>query len=120
MLWLSCSSPKSYTTVIIPHPLLNVPKLRNPTPLTVPILNNFILLCNLLKRRTDADVGYTEDGRDGRIGATKYAGGNGARKEAESGTYNTGVKDLASAYVLCPRLAECGVFRFTDGTRFTE
>ena len=30
---------------------------------------------NLLKRRTGADVGYTEDGRDGRIGATKYAGG---------------------------------------------
>ena len=24
-----------------------------------------------------------EDGRDGRIGATKYAGGNGAQKEAE-------------------------------------
>ena len=22
--------------------------------------------------------------------------------------YNVGVKDLASAYVLCPRLAECG------------
>ena len=38
-------------------------------------------------------------------------------KEAESGTYNAGVKDLASAYVLCPRLAECGVFRFTDGTK---
>ena len=37
----------------------------------------------MLKRRTGADVGYTEDGRDGRIGATKYAGGNGARKEAE-------------------------------------
>ena len=25
-----------------------------------------------------------------------------------SSTYNVGVKDLASAYVLCPRLAECG------------
>ena len=76
----------------------------------------------LLKRRTDADVGCTEDGQDGRIGATKYAGGNGARKEVEKWDvqYNAGVKDLASAYVLCPRLAECGVFRFTDGTRFTE
>ena len=31
--------------------------------------------------------------------------------------YNAGVKDLASAYVLCPRLAECGVFQFTDGTK---
>ena len=37
----------------------------------------------LLKRRTGTDVGYTEDGRDGRIGATRYAGGNGTRKEAE-------------------------------------
>ena len=36
-------------------------------------------------------------------------------KKRKSGTYNAGVKDLASAYVLCPRLAECGVFRFTDG-----
>ena len=38
-------------------------------------------------------------------------------KRQKSGTYNAGVKDLASAYVLCPRLAECGVFRFTDGTK---
>ena len=68
----------------------------------------------LLKRRTDADVGYTEDGRDGRIGATRYAGGNGTRKEAEKRNV---LKDLASAYVLCPRLAECGVFRFTDGMK---
>ena len=37
----------------------------------------------LLKRRTDADVGYTEDGRDGQIRATKYAGGNKTRKEVE-------------------------------------
>ena len=41
-------------------------------------------------------------------------------KKRKSGMYNAGVKDLASAYVLCPRLAECGVFRFMDGTRFTE
>ena len=38
-------------------------------------------------------------------------------KKRNSGTYNAGVKDLASAYVLCPHLAECGVFRFTDGTK---
>ena len=38
-------------------------------------------------------------------------------KRLKSGTYNAGVKDLASAYVLCPRLAECGVFRFTDGMK---
>ena len=28
-------------------------------------------------------------------------------KGAECGMYIVGVKDLASAYVLCPRLAEC-------------
>ena len=27
---------------------------------------------------------------------------NGVRKEGRCGTYNVGVKDLASAYVLCP------------------
>ena len=36
-------------------------------------------LC-LLKRRTDADAEYTEDGQDERIGATEYAEGNGTRK----------------------------------------
>ena len=34
----------------------------------------------LLKRRTDADAEYTEDGRDERIGATEYAEGNGTWK----------------------------------------
>ena len=34
----------------------------------------------LLKRRTDAEAECTEDGRDGRIGATEYAGGDGTRK----------------------------------------
>ena len=43
--------------------------------------------------------------------------GTGHGKRRKSGTYNTGVKDLASAYVLCPRLAECGVFRFMDGMK---
>ena len=43
--------------------------------------------------------------------------GTGHGKRRKSGTYNAGVKDLASAYVLCPRLAECGVFRFADGTK---
>ena len=37
----------------------------------------------LLRRRTDAEAECTEDGRDGRIGATEYAEGNGTRKEAE-------------------------------------
>ena len=43
--------------------------------------------------------------------------GTGHGKRRKSGTYNSGVKDLASAYVLCPCLAECGVFRFTDGMK---
>ena len=43
--------------------------------------------------------------------------GTGHGKRRKSGTYNAGVKDLASAYVLCPHLAECGVFRFTDGIK---
>ena len=34
----------------------------------------------LLKRHTDTDAEYTEDGRDERIGATEYAEGNGTRK----------------------------------------
>ena len=38
-------------------------------------------------------------------------------KRRKSGMYNAGLKDLASAYVLCPRLAECGVFRFSVGTK---
>ena len=33
---------------------------------------------------------------------------NEVRKKGRYGTYNVGVKDLASAYVLCPCLAECG------------
>ena len=36
-----------------------------------------------VKETYGADVGCTEDGRNGRIGATRYAGGNGTRKEAE-------------------------------------
>ena len=54
---------------------------------------------------------------DGRIRAMEYTGGNGTRKKGLRGvdrmregkgygTYSVGVKDLASAYVLCPRLAE--------------
>ena len=34
----------------------------------------------LLKRRTDAEAECTEDGRNGQIGATEYAEGNGTRK----------------------------------------
>ena len=38
------------------------------------------VVVRVLKRRTDADAEYTEDGWDERIGATEYAEGNGTRK----------------------------------------
>ena len=34
----------------------------------------------VLKRHTDADAECTEDGRNGQIGATEYAEGNGTQK----------------------------------------
>ena len=37
-------------------------------------------LGKLLKRHTDADAEYTEDGWDEQIGATEYAEGDGTRK----------------------------------------
>ena len=62
------------------------------------------------------DVG-AECTEDGWIGATEYAGGNGNTERGRKvrNEMRKGVKDLASAYVLSPRLAEYGVFRFTDG-----
>ena len=36
-------------------------------------------------------------------------------KRRKSGTYNAGVKDLASAYVLCPRLMEQCVSFYLEG-----
>ena len=62
----------------------------------------------------DGGAGCMEDRQ---IRATGYAGGNRTRKKGRKvwngmrevkrcGTYGVGVKALASAYVLCPRLAE--------------
>ena len=48
---------------------------------------------------------------------------NEVRKKGRCGTYNVGVKDLASAYVLCPRLAECGglsIYRRNRGLQNNE
>ena len=54
-------------------------------------------------RKTDgSELRNTLDGTERRKGAEVR---NEVRKR---GTYNVGVKDLASAYVLCPRLADCG------------
>ena len=52
--------------------------------------------------------------RGGRDGAMVYAGGRkcgwrmneGVTDGRKDGTYSAGLKDLASAYVLCPRLTE--------------
>ena len=63
--------------------------------------------------------GGAECTEDGQIGATEYAGGNGTWKRAECGMYIVGVKDLASAYVLYPRLAEyrgLSIYRWTEVT----
>ena len=38
----------------------------------------------LLKRRTNGSAGCTEDGQDGQIRATEYAGGNKTRKRGGS------------------------------------
>ena len=69
--------------------------------------------------------------KDIRIRATEYAGGNGntergwkvrneMRKGERCGTYIVGVKDLASAYVLCPRLAKYGGLLIYGWTEFAE
>ena len=58
----------------------------NPLPDKEPTITLILMLIVMLlnvKETYGADVGCTEDGRDGRIGATRYAGGNGTRKEAE-------------------------------------
>ena len=70
----------------------------------------------LLKGRTYAESNTQKtDGTDGSELRNTLKGmehGKGAevwnevRKKGEYGTYNVGVKDLASAYVLCPCLAE--------------
>ena len=53
---------------------------RNVAAQPVPISSTLYHPCNMLKRSTDADAEYTEDGRDERIGATEYTEGNGTRK----------------------------------------
>ena len=45
---------------------------------------------------------------------------NEMRKGEICGTYIIGVKDLASAYVLCPRLVEYGGLSIYGRTEFTE
>ena len=72
----------------------------------------------MLKRRTGAGSSRRKtDGTDGSELQNTLKGkehGKGAevrnkvREKGEHGVYNVGVKDLASAYVLCPRLAERG------------
>ena len=51
---------------------------NNPTVLA--ILRYYCFITNTVKETYGRGAECTEDGRDGRIGATKYAGGNGTRK----------------------------------------
>ena len=44
---------------------------------------------------------------------------NRMREVKRYGTYSVGVKDLASAYVLCPRLAECRGLSIYGWAEFT-
>ena len=66
----------------------------------------------VLKRRTArmSDARKTDGTGGSELRDTLEGTGHGKRRK--SGTYNAGVKDLASAYVLCPRLAECGVILY--------
>ena len=61
------------------------------------------------RRKTDGTDGSelqnTLKGKEHRKGAEVR---NKVREKGEHAAYNVGVKDLASAYVLCPRLAERG------------
>ena len=66
------------------------------------------------KRRTDAEPNAQKtDGADGSelrntLKGTEHGKGAEVRRKGGYRTYNVGVKDLASAYVLCPRLTERG------------
>ena len=71
----------------------------------------------MLKRRTARMSGARKTDGTGGSELRDTLEGTGHGKGRKSGTYDAGVKDLASAYVLCPRLAEYGVFRFTDGIK---
>ena len=76
-----------------------------------------------VKETYGADVGCTEDGRNGRIGATRYAGGNGTRKEAEKrNVYRRGERLGLS---LCAVPSPCGmwgllIYRRDRGLRSNE
>ena len=68
----------------------------------------------MLKRRAGAGSSRRKtDGTDGSelrnmLKGTEHWKGAEVRRKGGYGTYNVGVKDLASAYVLCPRLVERG------------
>ena len=60
--------------------LLSFPPLSQQIGTTFDNNPTVLAILRYVKETYDADVGCTEDGR---IGATRYAGGNGTRKEAE-------------------------------------
>ena len=66
----------------------------------------------VVRRRTDGVPNARKtDGSELRNmldGTEMQKRGGSMERKGRCGTYNVGMKDLASAYVLCPRLAECG------------
>ena len=60
--------------------------------------------------------GRTEGRTDGRKDGRKDGRTKGWTKGRKDGTYCAGVKDLASAYVLCPRLTEQCVSFYLEGS----
>ena len=79
------------------------------------------LLLHCVKETYGRKIECTEDGWDGRIGATKYAGGNGTRKRGGKAEHITqGWKTWPQ--LMCCALASrnVGVFQFTNGKGFTE
>ena len=64
-------------------------------------------------RRTE---GWTDRRKEGRTDGRKDGRKEGRTEGRTDGTYCAGVKDLASAYVLCPRLTEQCVSFYLEGS----
>ena len=68
-------------------------------------------------RQTDRSYGICWRGRKWK---KRWEVWNRMREGKGCGTYSVGVKDLASAYVLCPRLTECWGLSIYRRTEFME
>ena len=69
------------------------------------------------RRKDGRKEGRTDGWKEGRTeGRTDGRKNNGRTEGRTDGTYCAGVKDLASAYVLCPRLTEQCVSFYMEGS----